>query len=162
MGLNDANLRFYWEILPLLSPEIVGKCASASRFPLEVHHYSAIPPCPTRLLTARPPLPHSYVRLPIHLSLLDEQTTSLSRQNPRFHHLLSQGLYKSSRLLLKNAQLSRKTRGLSRESPHVFTGSCAKNGRIHRSATKSSASPTYSRPQTYSNLTTLVYASRLA
>ena len=120
MGLNDANLRFYWEILPLLSPEIVGQCVSASRFPLEVHHYSAIPPCPTRLLTARPPLPHSYVRLPTHPSLLDEQTTSLSRQNPRFHHLLSQGLYKSRRLLLKNAQLSRKTRGLSRESPRVF------------------------------------------
>ena len=122
MGLNDANLRFYWEILPLLSPEIVGKCASASRFPLEVHHYSAIPPCSTRLLAARPPLPHSYIRLPTHPSLLDEQTTSLSRQNPRFHHLLSQSLYKSRRLLLKKRPTFAKNMGtFARKSPCFYS-----------------------------------------
>ena len=43
MGLNDANLRFYWEIPLLLSLEIAGKCPSSFRLPLLVHHSWAIP-----------------------------------------------------------------------------------------------------------------------
>ncbi len=43
MGLNDANLRFYWEIPLLLSLEIAGRCPSSFRLPLLVHHSWAIP-----------------------------------------------------------------------------------------------------------------------
>ena len=62
MGLNDANLRFYWEIPLLLSLEIAGRCPSSFRLPLLVHHSWAIPTnfqadcapqCPFSLLTAQ-------------------------------------------------------------------------------------------------------------
>ena len=123
MGLNDANLRFYWEILPLLSPEIVGQCVSASRFPLAVHHYSAIPPCHTRLLAARPPLPHSYVRLPTHPPLSSRRANHLiiNTKPSISSSSFSRSIQKSPSSSKKRPTFAKNMRTFARKSPCFYS-----------------------------------------
>ena len=122
MGLNDANLRFYWEILPLLSPEIVGKCASASRFPLEVHHDSAIPPVPhTPSRRSSPsssllhPTPHPPLssRRANHLIITPKSSISSS--------FFSRSIQKSPSSSKKRPTFAKNTGTFARKSPCFYS-----------------------------------------
>ena len=68
MGLNDANLRFYWEIPLLLSLEIAGKCPSSFRLPLLVHHSWATPTNFQANCASPSPIFHLTAQLHFHTS----------------------------------------------------------------------------------------------
>ena len=68
MGLNDANLRFYWEIPLLLSLEIAGKSPSSFRLPLLVHHSWATPTNFQANCASPSPIFHLTAQLHFHTS----------------------------------------------------------------------------------------------
>lgn len=146
MGLNDANLRFYWEIPLLLSLEIAGRCPSSFRLPLLVHHSWAIPTnfqadcapqCPFSLLTAQ--LHFHTSRPTCHHSLF------LAGFTPVFFVRIGFMEKKCWNLSRKTRQVFRKTSGLLGKSPLVFHETCAIKPRIAKENNKSSPTKTRSK-----------------
>ncbi len=87
MGLNDANLRFYWEIPLLLSLEIAGRCPSSFRLPLLVHHSWAIPTnFQANCASQSPPFPFSPPYFTFILLAQRAITRSFLRALPRLFH----------------------------------------------------------------------------
>ena len=131
MGLNDANLRFYWEKPLLLSLEIAGKCPSSFRLPLLVHHSWATPTNFQANCASPSLIFHLTAQLHFHTS------------RPTWHHSPFCGLcpvfFVRIRLMDKRHwKLSRKTR-------QVFRETCAIKPRTAKENNKSS--PTKTRPR---------------
>ena len=145
MGLNDANLRFYWEIPLLLSLEIAGKYPSSFRLPLLVHHSWTTPTNFQANCASPSPIFHLTAQLHFHTS------------RPTFHHSPFYRLRPASFIRIrlmdkrhwnisrKTRQVFRKTSGLLGKSPLVFRETCAIKPRTSKENNKSS--PTKTRPR---------------
>ena len=125
MGLNDANLRFYWEIPLLLSLEIAGKCPSSFRLPLFVHHSWATPTNFQANYASSSPIFHLTAQLHFHTSRPTCHHSPFCRLRPASFvriRLMDKRHWSLSR---KIRQVFRKTSGLLGKSPLVFRETCA-------------------------------------
>lgn len=125
MGLNDANLRFYWEIPLLLSLEIAGKCPSSFRLPLLVHHSWATPTNFQANYASSSPIFHLTAQLHFHTSRPTCHHSPFCRLRPASFvriRLMDKRHWSISR---KTRQVFRKTSGLLGKSPLVFRKTCA-------------------------------------
>ena len=125
MGLNDANLRFYWEIPLLLSLEIAGKCPSSFQLPLLVHHSWATPTNFQANYASSSPIFHLIAQLHFHTSRPTCHHSPFCRLRPASFvriRLMDKRHWSLSR---KTRQVFRKTSGLLGKSPLVFRETCA-------------------------------------
>ena len=138
MGLNDANLRFYWEIPLLLSLEIAGKCPSSFRLPLLVHHSWATPTNFQANCASPSPIFHLTAQLHFHTSRPTCHHSPFCRLRPASFvriRLMDKRHWNLSR---KTRQVFRKTSGLLSKSPLVLRETCATKPRTPKENNKSS------------------------
>ena len=146
MGLNDANLRFYWEIPLLLSLEIAGRCPSSFRLPLLVHHSWAIPTNFQADCTPQSPLFPSH--RPTSLSYFSPNAPSLAFSCglcPVFFVRIGLMDKRHWNLSRKTRQVFLKTSGLLGKSPLVFHETCAIKPRNRNGNNKSRPTKTIPR-----------------
>lgn len=149
MGLNDANLRFYWEIPLLLSLEIAGRWPSSFRLPLLVHHSWAIPTNFQADCAPQSPLFPSH--RPTSLSYFSPNAPSLAFSCglcPIFFVRIGLMDKRHWNLSRKTRQVFLKTSGLLGKSPLVFHETCAikprnRNGNNKSRPTKNKTKSNY-------------------
>ena len=145
MRLNDANLRFYWEIPLLLSLEIAGKCPSSFRLSLLVHHSWATPTNFQANCASPSLLFHLTAQLHFHTSRPTCHHSPFCRLRPASFvriRLMKKRYWNLSR---KTRQVFRKTSGLLGKSPLVFHETCAIKPRTSKWNNKSN--PIKTRPR---------------